>query len=278
MWFADVICDFDWFTSCQGDLGTPRIKVQTRLDEPALDIDFLLYGGEFSVRHLRILFHTDKKTVVDECLNCHIQLWIHALEASSAIGSEKPCSVALFPRTTNFAVITGEGDESAKAHTMSLNDAPPQTANYEAIGTGLVNWTLEAKTHLFFLVRFLNPSIPPDTRWLNGYRLVEWHLMQGKDGLAGNTAWRALLEKHRAKLQPHLRSNQTLYGLFEETRALAAHAILDNRSDAERLKKPGELITWTFSTLEAIISEIMNEPKLGRGLIKVVPRVLIPPA
>ena len=188
MWFADVICDFDWFTSYQGDLGTPRIKVQTRLDEPALDIDFLLYGGEFSVRHLRILFHTDKKTFVDECLNRHIQLWIYALEASSAIGSEKPCSVALFPRTTNFAVITGEGDESATALTMSHNDAPPQPANYEAIGTGLVNWTLEAKTHLFFLVRFLNPSIPPDTRWLNGYRLVEWHLMQGKDGLAGNTA------------------------------------------------------------------------------------------
>lgn len=278
MWFADVICDFDWFMSCQGNLGTPRIKVQTSLDEPVLDIDFLLYGGEFSVRHLRVLFHTDQKTVVDECLNRHILLWSHALEASSAIGSQQPCSVALFPRTTQFAVITGEGDESAKAVTMTLNAAPPQRANYEAIATGLVHWTLEARTHLFFLVRFLNPSLPPDARWLNGYRLVEWHLMQGKDGLAGNTAWRALIEKHRVKLQPHLRSNQTLYGLFEETRALAAHAILDNRSDAERVKKPGDLITWTFSTLEAIVSEIMNEPTLGRGLIKLHPRNLIPPA
>ena len=242
MWFADVICEFDWFMDCQGDLGTPRIGVKTRSDEPSLEIEFLLYGGEFSVRHLRVLFHTDLKAVVDECLNRYIQLWTHALEASSAIGSGsgQPCSVAIFPGTTAFAVITGEGDASAEALTMTSAAAPPQPADYTAIATGLVNWTLETRTHLFYLVRFLNPSLQPDACWLNGYRLVEWHFMQGTDGLHGNNAWRALLEKHRVKLQPHLRPKQTLYGLFEETRALAAHAKLDIRSDAERAKKPGD--------------------------------------
>jgi len=159
---------------------------------------------------------------------------------------------------------------------MTQPGAAPQPADYKAIATGLVNWQPKARTYLFYLVRFLNPSLPPDARWLNGYRLIEWHFMQGKDGLAGNSAWRTLLEKHRAKLETHLRSNQTLYRLLEEARALAAHAILDNRSGAERAAKPGDLITWTFSTLEAIIIEIMNGPGLGRGLITLKPGTPIP--
>jgi hypothetical protein len=183
--------------------------------------------------------------------------------------------VAIFPGTTNFAVITGQGDESAKAVIMSLN-AAPKPADYKSIATGLVNWEPKARVYLFYLVRFLNPSLPPDARWLNGYRLIEWHFMQGRDGLSGNSAWRALLEEHRAKLQPHLRSNQTLHGLLEEARAVAAHAILDNRSPAERAMKPGDLITWTFSTLEAVVIEIMNQPELGRGLIRLQPRTCVP--
>src|SRR5215472_10416310 len=275
MWFADVICDLDWFISCKGDLGTPRAKVKTRLEEPGIEIEFLLYGGDFTVRHLRVLFHTDQKAVVDESLNRHIQLWIHALEASSALGSGQPCGVAVFPGTTAFAVITGEGDESAKAVTMSLTTSPAQRADYNAIATGFVNWLPEARPHLFYLVRFLNPSLPPDARWLNGYRLVEWHFMRGKDGLAENDAWRALLEKHRGCLEPHLRPGQTLHGVFEETRALAAHAILDKRSDEDRAKKPGDLITWTFSTLEALVIEVKNPARKGGVLYwkwKVFPR------
>ena len=276
MWFADVICDFDWFMDSKGDLGKPRVKLSTRIDEPPIDIDFLLYGGEYAVRHLRIILHTDDKAVADECLNRHILLWTHALEASSVIGSGQPCSVAILPGSTNFAVITGEGNESAKAVSISLTALPPQPADYTAIATGIVNWKRETRTHLFFLVRFLNTSLPPDARWLNGYRLVEWHFMKGKDGLAGNTEWRTLLEKHRDKLNGHLRSRQTLHGLFEETRALAAHAVLDKRTDVDRIEKPGDLITWTFSTLEAIVSEIMNEPGLGYGRIKIQPRNVIP--
>lgn len=278
MWFADVICDFDWLLNSKGDLGTPRIKLETRVDEPPIEINFLLYGGEYAVRHLRIIFHTNDQAIADDCLNRHILLWTHALEVSSTIASGQPCSVALFPGTTHFAVITGEGDESAKAATISLPAAPPQPADYTAIATGLVNWKKETRTHLFFLVRFLNPSLPPDARWLNGYRLIEWHFMKGKDGLAGNHAWRTLLEKYRDKLNDHLRPNQTLYNLFEETRAFAAHAVLDKRSDVERMAKPGELITWTFSTLEAIVSEIMNDPALGYGRLKLHPRAVTPMA
>lgn len=226
MWFADVICDFDWLLNSKGDLGTPRIKLETRVDEPPIEINFLLYGGEYAVRHLRIIFHTNDQAIADDCLNRHILLWTHALEVSSTIASGQPCSVALFPGTTHFAVITGEGDESAKA----------------------------------------------------GYRLIEWHFMKGKDGLAGNHAWRTLLEKYRDKLNDHLRPNQTLYNLFEETRAFAAHAVLDKRSDVERMAKPGELITWTFSTLEAIVSEIMNDPALGYGRLKLHPRAVTPMA
>jgi len=278
MWFADIICDLDWFMACQGCLGAPRSRVRSRLTTPDIEVEFLIYGGEFAVRHLRVLLHTDDHAVADACVDSHISFWVHSLEVSSALATGRVCTAATFPSTSLYAVVLGEGGETEPSLQLFLEGATPTPPDYEVIADGLVNWSLEARHHLFYLRRFVDESLPPDVRWLAGYRLMEWHFLRGKTkpGLDANTNWRELLEDYRSQLEAHLSSGQSLYGLFEQARALAAHAILDKRTAEERTKKPGDAVTWTFATLEAIVIRIMNDSAHRRGRIELCPRQAIP--
>lgn len=54
---------------------------------------------------------------------------------------------------------------------------------------------------------------------------------------------------------------------MEEARALAAHANLDDRTPAEREKKPGDLVGWTFRTLEKSVIRMMNDPSVSLGRV-----------
>jgi hypothetical protein len=111
-----------------------------------------------------------------------------------------------------------------------------------------------------------------DVRWLNGYRLAEWHFQRNKVGLAANNQWRELLEQFRSDLAPHLRADQSLHGFMEEARALAAHALLDNRPTDHRLAKPGDQIMWSFPVIERIVIHIGNLRELNRGLVVLQPK------
>jgi hypothetical protein len=56
-----------------------------------------------------------------------------------------------------------------------------------------------------------------------------------------------------------LRPNQSLIGLIEEARALAAHAGIDDRSEADRSRDPLNLLQKTFSVLELMVMTVLNE-------------------
>jgi hypothetical protein len=166
-------------------------------------------------------------------------------------------------------VVLGEGDENSPAISIKPSFSEPIPMNYRGLAACIANWHPSATTHLFYLGRFLDVSLPLDVRWLNGYRLAEWHFEKGATSLPKNSSWRALLMEFESELNPYLQKGQTLHGFMQQTRALAAHAIVESRPEDERIRKPGDPIIWTFHILEKIVARISNDPSISRGFINI---------
>jgi hypothetical protein len=96
-------------------------------------------------------------------------------------------------------------------------------------------------------------------RWLNGYRLLEWHFVGDKENLAKSHKWRSFASRFDGELQPLARPTQTSVGLLEEARALAAHAGFDRRSVGERAKDPRNAMEKTFRAVEQMAVTVLNE-------------------
>jgi hypothetical protein len=260
MWFADIITDISWLSSVEGRLGTPRSRAKHRNGDPDLDLEFLVYGDELQIRHLRVLIDTDTYERASACVDQNIGFWTNLLEVASLVASPTLCTVArLQPNSTRYCVFLAEGDEHTPCLYFRMEGLKQKPTDYEAVATLITGWRKEFNTHLFFLSRFLNHALPPETRWLNGYRLLEWHFMRGRTGLPGDTAWRCFLEEHGETLDPFLREQQTRYGLIEETRALVSHAMLQNRPDPDTEGGTLDLVTKTFKSLERLVVQVMNE-------------------
>lgn len=59
MWFADVIVDLPWFVASRGKIGNPRARALQDVYDPDLKTEFLLYGDDEAIRHLRVMIHTE---------------------------------------------------------------------------------------------------------------------------------------------------------------------------------------------------------------------------
>jgi hypothetical protein len=120
-------------------------------------------------------------------------------------------------------------------------------------------WKPDFRVHLFYLGRFLNHELPPEVRWLNGYRLLEWHFRRGKVGLSKNKAYLAFLAQHGQTLDGLLGPKQDRKGILEEVRALAAHAILSRTADPRDDNASTNLVIKTFTALEYLVTALLNE-------------------
>jgi hypothetical protein len=130
-------------------------------------------------------------------------------------------------------------------------------------------WSGDVSQYLFYFRRLVDGSLPLDVRWLNGYRLLEWHFVRDRAGLAKSQEWKQFVARFEGQLLPLCRCTQKPVGLFEEARALAAHAGLDNRSDAERAVEPRNSMEVTFRVLESMVIVILNEhPSRADHLLK----------
>jgi hypothetical protein len=123
----------------------------------------------------------------------------------------------------------------------------------------MISWKQDFKIHLHFLSRFLNHNLPPEVRWLNGYRVLEWQFCRGKAGLSGDKEFRAFLEQYGAGFDPFLSPKQTRHGLIEQTRAQAAHALLFEAANPKIEGASVDLILKTFAALESLVIRIMNQ-------------------
>jgi hypothetical protein len=252
MWFADIVLDLAWFADRRGKLGDCRSRASQKVAEPELETEILLYGDDYIIRHLRVLMHTDQKEVADACINRNIQAWVNTLGVASSLATAAFSTVAHPQKNSvSFMVLQGEGDANSESVVLELQQGVLQKADYGSAAKLMVGWKPEFRTHLHFLQRFLNPELPPEVRWLNGYRAIEWHFCEGTTDLERRPAYLSWLETHGAGFDPFLRPGQKRKNLIVEIRGSAAHAVVSGDQ--------GDLVVKTFPAMEALIAALMNE-------------------
>jgi hypothetical protein len=260
MWFADIIVDLEWFTKSQGQLGIPGGRSKLTTGNAELQADLLLYGDDTAIRHLRLMLHTEQHEIADKWTDQHIQYLVNALEVASAIATPTFATAETPERNSaTFMVILGEGDETVRSVELRVDRSPAPVADLPAAAQIMTTWKPDFRVHLHFLSRFLNYNLPADVRWLNGYRVLEWHFLRGRSGkLARDLGYQQFVKEHGADFDGHLREKQTRAGLIEEVRALVAHAILAQAHDP-RSDKTSDKVLATFAALEALVQKLMNE-------------------
>jgi hypothetical protein len=258
VWIADIHCDFHWVAARQGNLGDPRYTL-TGGKSKSLDvaIELLFYGDDQALRHFRVLMHTDTKEVADRCVNLNVHLWANGLESTVMMATGKPFHLPMTDLGV-VMVILHQGDRNALAPLVRPT-TEPSTVDYQAIAHGMVAWGADLNPEAFYLRRMVDMSLPLDMRWLNGYRLLEWHFVRSAGDLSKSREWRAFLLRFEAQLRPLARPGQGLHGLIEEARAMAAHANMDKRSDAERESDPLTTMQKSFRALEDMVMTVLNE-------------------
>jgi hypothetical protein len=274
MWFADVICDLDWFIARDGNLGEPRLRQSMPSNDKAISVWMCVYGSDVVVHHMRMVMDIASKERASAFLMQNLAYWIRALEVSTALFAEVPTKAHILPGKRGFMVVIGEGDEHSPSIQIDRKSEGPIGLSYEVLGCCLSSWRPETVTHLFYLSRFFDKQLPWDTRWLNGYRFIEWHFGRFDGGISKNQNWRKLLSDFETDLKPQLRPGQSLHGFFEETRAMVAHALVDDREVEEWLRKSGDTVERSFPVLERIVIRICNDASIRMGDTPLTP----PPA
>jgi hypothetical protein len=113
---------------------------------------------------------------------------VAALEAAVMMMTGKPFHVARMPGSYTFAVGLGEGEAAAPALILNLVMKQAQPIDYQRVAYGLSAWNSETQHHLFYFRHLVDDSLPLDVRWLNGYRLLEWHFVRDRAGLSRSPA------------------------------------------------------------------------------------------
>jgi hypothetical protein len=260
MWLADIHCDLDWVRERRGNLGPKRIALKgMRSESLGIAIEMHLYGDDDCLRHVRMLMDTDDQQTAEMCVDLNIQTWVASVEAAVIMLTGRSFTVAHLPRSLMFAVTLGAGDENSPAVFFEITPQEHKAIDYRTLALGIAAWDADVQHHLFYFRRHVDWDYPIDVRWLNGYRLLEWHFCAGKSKLSKSPHWRQFLARFDDGLTPLLRPGQTAAGLMEEARALAAHAGIDERSAEERKRDPRNVIEKTFPVLERMVMTLLNE-------------------
>lgn len=264
MWVADIFVDWSWLLDHPALLGEPQGRATQKVFDPDLDAQFLLYGDDEQVRHLRIVLNTDDKATADACLNKNIQRWVNSLEVASSIATRHFSTADTFgpEGSLTFVVIDGPGDEHSALPSMEIMRSISPKADLKAAAQLMSCWKPDFQVHLHFLSRFLNKSLPIDVRWLNGYRVLEWHFLRGEVGLQSSTAYREFLAQHGVGLDGLAKNRQSKHGLIEQIRAQVAHALVAAATAPDQAR-PADLVVATFPLLEHLVLEVMQRGSDG---------------
>jgi hypothetical protein len=272
MWFVDIVCDFGWFVAAKGSKGQPLLRQEVPCDDLPSPAVICIYGTSAELHHARVLLDAKDKATADLILERDLQYWLRVLEVSSLVVVGRVLTAYIIPGTTSYITILGEGGEESPLLLLEPTYAEGPPLDIHALQSCVANWKRSAESHLFYISRFLNDTLPLDVRWLHGYRLAEWHFQPGKEGLSRSSRWRELVSTRANELAPLLSHGQTAYGLLEQVRATAAHAIAQPPPREERLRTPDELVRLTFPVMHALVVEIANAPELSNGKVSLVVR------
>jgi hypothetical protein len=155
--------------------------------------------------------------------------------------------------------VSAKGSEDSPALIIHQVRREPPLLSYEHVARGMAAWGADRAEYLFYFRRFVDDALPLDVRWLNGYRLLEWHFVRDQAHLSRSRAWRDFVAQFEESIRSALRKGQTAVGSLEEARALAAHAGLDKRSDDERLRDPQNAMERTLRVLEQMVIAVLND-------------------
>jgi hypothetical protein len=271
MWFADIIFDIEWYESTKGKVGNAKAEANGKCPFTEIPLKLLFYGSNHRLFHLRVVGDTEDMKLFDTCVNRSQKLWRNRLDVAVAIQTGTVVNNSLGILHGKEAVVSGEGNENAGS--VSLKTSMPYvTIDYDALVYTFLNWDYKAEVHLFYFRRLIDENIPLDDRWLNGYKLLEYHFKKEKFQLLDTAEWRVFIERFREDIQPFLQhQNQTLYGFIEQVRNETAHAYFDKRSEEERVMKPQTKIELTFPILIKIVNAVMNDKSLSKSLIILYP-------
>ena len=141
MWFVDVVVDLPWFVEKKGKLGEPRARASQAIPDVNIQNEFLLYGDDDAIRHLRILLHTDREIPPHDILNTNIQRWVNLLEVASGLATPKAASAASLGKNTASVIVwMGQGDETTDSCQLDPQYAPAEKADYETAAKLMVAW------------------------------------------------------------------------------------------------------------------------------------------
>jgi hypothetical protein len=201
----------------------------------------------------------DDQQSAEACSDLNMQAWVTALESAIMLITGHSFHVVRLPGTQTFITTFGQGSEDSPAFVIAPEMTLPPRLDYERVALGFSVWNRDIRHHLFYFRRLIDNNLPLDIRWLNGYRLLEWHFVRDRTGLADSARWRAFVARFNHLLLPCVRSGQSAVGLIEEARALAAHAGLDDRTEAERRRNPRNAMEKTFRAIERMVMTVLNE-------------------
>jgi hypothetical protein len=260
MWFVDVVVDLPWFVKKKGKLGKPQSRARQPIPNTDIENEFLLYGDEHAIRHLRVMLHTEADEPPHDIVNGNVHRWVNLLEVASGLAAPCTATAASLGKNTSAMIVwMGQGEETTDSFQLDPQYAPVSEVDYQAAASLMAAWKPDFRAHLFYLGRFLNHELPSEVRWLNGYRLLEWHFRRGKTGLAQDNAYLAFLAQHGQALDALLGPQQDRKGVIEEVRALAAHAILSRTADPRNDNASTNLVIKTFAALESLVTALLNE-------------------
>jgi hypothetical protein len=258
-WHVDIVLDLDWIVAHGGQAVESRAQAR-REGADGTAIDFLLYGEGEALSHLRVLFEAEGAEAAQTTVNANIAFWRDALTVTSVMATSHYSAAATLGANSSLHMVwLGEGGAETPLMKLELQWAKPVVADYQGAAKLMSAWPPEQAHHLHFLAKFLNPNLPADIRWLQGYRFLEWHFERGGANLQRNAAYRAFLDEHGASLDAFKRANQPRYSYIEEIRALMAHALLADRATEAERERTQHAAMNTFAALEGFVLVILND-------------------
>ena len=270
-YFTDIYCDLEWVNQRRGDLGVVRSGIRSFSNSLGIKVDILFFGDEYSVKHVRAILQTEDRALAQTCQDLNILTWIASIEVAIMLETKRSFRVARAPDTELLFAVLGEGLAEAPACCIQVPIVDPPKAEPRKVAACVSVWPSQLVQHLFYFRRLIDPSLPNDVRWLNGYKLLEWHFAPTGD-LPKSPEWRAFLTLNGDELDSLLRPRQTRWGYLEEARALAAHAGMDKRSSEERARDPKNAMEKTMWHIEKLAYDALNShPIVQQGPILYTP-------
>jgi hypothetical protein len=125
MWFVDVVVDLGWFVEKRGKLGNPKSRACQQIPDTDIQNEFLLYGDEHAIRHLRVMLHTESDEPPHDIVNGNIHRWVNLLEVASGLAAPRTATTASLGTNRSAMIVgMGQGDETTDSCQLHPQYAP----------------------------------------------------------------------------------------------------------------------------------------------------------